>query len=156
MNPLRWVAVRRAVLLLVTAAAIALLFVACARLAAQTPATLVSADTGGLVWGRGPDSIRVQNRTWVGRDSAAARPDCVYSGTSQRMLARDSMHVTIWAGDQRWEMTLRPGEVIPIDATWALPSGRHFTLLDLSAPASPCGVNAGQIWFHWRLARVTR
>lgn len=124
-------------------------------LLALQAATLVSADTGGMFYTHGPDTLRATNRTWVSRDSAPAMPDCVYSGLSQRMLARDSMRVTIGVRGRLplWSGTLRPGDKATIGATWPLPSGRRFTLLDIRAPASPCGVNAGQVWFTWRFER---
>jgi hypothetical protein len=114
-------------------------------------ATLVSADTGGVFWRRGRDTLFVADKSWVGRDSAYALPACVYSGRSQRMLARDSVWVTIGRPAQFWTGSLRPGEERQVDSTWTLPSGRRFTLLDVSAPISPCGVNAGQVWFHWTI-----
>lgn len=120
----------------------------------QVQATLVSADTGGVFWARGADTLRVTNSTWTRADSAPAAPDCVYSGRSRRMTARDSMRVTISAATFTWSLILRPSdELRPAKAPTRLPSGRTFTLLDVSAPTSPCGVNAGQVWFHWSIDR---
>lgn len=117
-------------------------------LAAQTQATLVSADTGGVFWHRGQDSLRVSNQTWVGRDSASALPDCVYSASNPRMMGRDSMEVTIRNRDRTWHRVLHPGDEVAVNWSTPVTFGR-FTLVDVSAPRSPCGVNAGQIWYHW-------
>jgi hypothetical protein len=118
-------------------------------LAGQTRATLVMADTGGLFWHRGHDSIWVTNHTWVGHDSAPAFPDCVYSATNPRMMARDSMGVTISNHHWKWDRVLRPDETLILN--WSVTMvGGTFTLVDISTPRSQCGVNAGQVWYHWR------
>lgn len=116
----------------------------------QVQATLVSADTAGIFFRRGPDSLFARNQSWASRDSAPASPDCVYSGRSRRMLARDSMRLTITDARKTvwWDVVLRPNATITPRVTLALPH-TVIHLLDVSAPASPCGVNAGQIWFKW-------
>jgi hypothetical protein len=120
-----------------------------ALLSLQVPATTVSADTGGIFFHRGPDTLWVTNQTWASRDSAPQLPDCVYSGRSQRMLARDSMRVTIRERSRTlWSGTLRSGDAIPVARAWQL-TGHRFVLLEVSAPLSPCGVNSGQIWMQW-------
>lgn len=120
----------------------------------QVQATLVSADTAGIFFRRGPDTLFVANRTWASRDSAPRLPDCVYSGRSQRMLARDSMRLTITDASRTvwWDVVLRPNDAIKPQVTLALPH-TVMHLLDVSAQASPCGVNAGQVYFHWSIER---
>jgi hypothetical protein len=120
-----------------------------APLIAQTRATLVSADTGGLFWHRGHDSIWVTNHTWIGHDSAPAFPDCVYSATNPRMMARDSIDVTISNHRWKWVRVLHPDEMLIVNWSAPLADG-VFTLVDVSTPRSQCGVNAGQVWYHWR------
>jgi hypothetical protein len=123
-----------------------------AVLALQVPATTVSADTGGIFFHRGPDTLWVTNQTWASRDSAPKLPDCVYSGRSLRMLARDSMRVTIRERSRvLWSGTLRTGDAIPVARAWQLAGGQRFILLEVSAPLSPCGVNSGEAWFQWTI-----
>lgn len=126
----------------------------CASPAQAQQATLVSADTGGMFYARGTDTLFARNTTWASRDSASALPDCVYSGASRRMLARDSMRLTITdaRGTVWWDVVLRPNATIKPQVTLALPH-TVMHILDVSAPASVCGVNAGQLWFHWRIER---
>ena len=64
------------------------------------------------------------------------------------MLERDSMAITIRNRDRTWHRVLRPGDDFAVN--WSMPVAvGMFTLVDISAPRSPCGVNAGQVWYHW-------
>lgn len=129
-------------------------------LLAQSPVTRVSADTGGLFWERNGDSLFVRNTTWVGKDSAAAKSDCVYTlGKNPRMMARDSMHIEIEgkrSDGYGWikEYTIRTGETIHTDWWGNLNDSLRFTISEVSAPSSECGVNAGQVTFTWKLKKL--
>jgi len=121
---------------------------------AQKPSTIVSADSKGTFWRMPVDSLIVSTLTYwhVPVALAPAEEPCVYSGRSQRANLADSTYIIIRNSKKLlYELTLRPKDTFLVDSNFVVNKTWIFTIIDISMPRDPCGVNEGQVWFHWEL-----